>query len=128
MAVVVTAITLELPEVPVEVRWDGDMVKRALINYVDNAVSALEGKGAITLRLAPDQDRVRLEVDDNGPGVPEGGAERLFEPYFSTKRKGTGLGLAIVRRIAQDHGGEAQYRPLAPGSRFALILPVSLNP
>ncbi|MBK8792576.1 MAG: HAMP domain-containing protein [Holophaga sp.] len=119
---------LALPDGPVAVRWDGDMIKRALINFVDNAVSALDGKGAITLRLEParDQvDRVQLEVEDDGPGVPEEARERLFEPYFSTKRKGTGLGLAIVRRIAQDHGGEAQYRPLTPGSRFSLILPVA---
>ena len=115
---------LELPQSPVDVHWDGDMIKRALINYVDNAVSALEGKGAITLRLKLDQDRVRLEVDDDGPSVPEEARERLFEPYFSTKRKGTGLGLAIVRRIAQDHAGEALYRPLEPGSRFSLVLPL----
>jgi len=55
--------------------------------------------------------------------VPEADRERLFEPYFSTKRKGTGLGLAIVRRIAQDHGGDARYEPLAAGSRFTVVLP-----
>ncbi|MDP2877850.1 MAG: ATP-binding protein [Holophaga sp.] len=118
---------LDLPQGSVEVNWDGDMVKRALINYVDNALSALDGRGAIALRLTLEQDRVRLEVDDDGPGVPEGGLERLFEPYFSTKRKGTGLGLAIVRRIAQDHGGEALYRALPKGSRFTLILPTKAN-
>ena len=116
---------LELPESPVEARWDADMIKRALINFVDNAVSALDGEGCITLRLERLRDRVRMEVDDDGPGVPEDIQERLFEPYFSTKRKGTGLGLAIVRRIAQDHGGEALYRPLAQGSRFTLVLPVA---
>jgi len=117
-------IDLELLGDPVEARWDADMVKRALINFVDNAVSALEGKGHIHLSLKPDGDRVRLEVEDDGPGVPEEIRERLFDPYFSTKRKGTGLGLAIVRRIAQDHGGEAHYQPLPHGSRFSLILPL----
>ena len=116
---------LDISDGPLEVRWDGDMVKRALINFVDNAVSALGGKGRIQLSLRPEAGRVLLEVEDDGPGVPEEIRERLFEPYFSTKRKGTGLGLAIVRRIAQDHGGEAHYQPLDQGSRFSLMLPLT---
>ncbi len=118
------AFELTLAGCPLQVRWDADMVKRALINFVDNAVSALDGKGTIHLSLKPEGDRIRLEVEDDGPGVAPEIRERLFEPYFSTKRKGTGLGLAIVRRIAQDHGGEAHYQPLTPGSRFSLVLPM----
>ena len=117
---------LESPKGPLEVQWDADMVKRALINLVDNAVSALEEKGCIRLSLSPETGRIRLQVEDDGAGVPEEIRERLFEPYFSTKRKGTGLGLAIVRRIAQDHGGEAHYQPLAQGSQFCLLLPLVL--
>ncbi len=123
---------LQLPEAPVSALWDGDMVKRALINYVDNALAALEGRGAraeeggrglVRLSLAQELDSLRFEVVDDGSGVPEADRERLFEPYFSTKRKGTGLGLAIVRRIAQDHGGDVRYEPLSNGSRFSLVLP-----
>ena len=116
--------SLELPEGPLSALWDGDMVKRALINLVDNALAALEGRpGTVALRLRAEEDRLRFEVEDDGSGVPEPDRERLFEPYFSTKRKGTGLGLAIVRRIAQDHGGDARYESLSPGSRFSLVLP-----
>jgi len=127
----------QLPEGPVSALWDGDMVKRALINYVDNAVAALEGRGAraeeggrglVRLSLAPEGDSLRFDVVDDGTGVPEADRERLFEPYFSTKRKGTGLGLAIVRRIAQDHGGDARYEPLSNGSRFSLVLPRAAGP
>ena len=114
---------LALPEEPVSALWDGDMVKRALINFVDNAVAAVEGKGVVHLSLGVEGNSLRFDVADDGAGVPETDRERLFEPYFSTKRKGTGLGLAIVRRIAQDHGGDARYQPLQPGSRFSLILP-----
>jgi two-component system nitrogen regulation sensor histidine kinase NtrY len=115
--------TLTLPESAESALWDGDMVKRALINFVDNAIAAVEGQGAIHLTLAAEGNALRYQVDDGGPGVPDADRERLFEPYFSTKRKGTGLGLAIVRRIAQDHGGDARYEALAPGSRFSLVLP-----
>ncbi|MBK9798078.1 MAG: HAMP domain-containing protein [Holophagaceae bacterium] len=127
----------QLPEGPVSALWDGDMVKRALINYVDNAVAALEGRGARTeeggrglvrLSLAIEQESLRFDVVDDGTGVPEADRERLFEPYFSTKRKGTGLGLAIVRRIAQDHGGDVRYEPLSNGSRFSLVLPRASGP
>jgi two-component system, NtrC family, nitrogen regulation sensor histidine kinase NtrY len=118
---------LELPETTMTVCWDGDMVKRALINLVDNAISAMEGRGQLRLRLRLEGGRVHLDVEDDGSGVPETDRERLFEPYFSTKRKGTGLGLAIVRRIAQDHGGEARYEPLEQGSRFSLELPGSVR-
>jgi two-component system nitrogen regulation sensor histidine kinase NtrY len=115
--------SLDLPESCAHVRWDADMVKRALINLVDNAISAQEGHGRIRLALAPEYEGVRLSVEDEGPGVPPEGRERLFEPYFSTKKKGTGLGLAIVRKIAHDHGGEAYYEPLPNGSLFSLWLP-----
>jgi two-component system, NtrC family, nitrogen regulation sensor histidine kinase NtrY len=114
---------VELPESPVEAVWDGDMIKRALINLVDNAVSAIDTQGHIRLGLTTNAHHIRLEVQDSGSGVPEADRERLFEPYFSTKKKGTGLGLAIVRRIAQDHGGEANYEPLPMGSLFSLDLP-----
>jgi two-component system nitrogen regulation sensor histidine kinase NtrY len=110
----------------VEVNWDGDMVKRALINLVDNAVSAVQDRGRIRITLTAERHRVRMEVEDSGSGVPAEKRDRLFEPYFSTKKKGTGLGLAIARRIAQDHGGDAAYQPLATGSLFSLELPPSI--
>lgn len=116
------AFDLDLPE-SLQVHWDRDMVKRALINVVDNAIAALEGRGRIRVELALEASLVRLSVADDGPGVPEPDRPHLFEPYFSTKQKGTGLGLAIVRRIAQDHHGEVRFEPLDPGSRFTLLLP-----
>ncbi|HWQ10327.1 MAG TPA: ATP-binding protein, partial [Holophaga sp.] len=118
---------LEIPDQPVEVFWDDDMIKRALINLVDNAVSAVQDQGRIRLALAVEAQSIRMEVQDDGTGVPPEARDRLFEPYFSTKKKGTGLGLAIVRRIAQDHGGEASYHPLAQGSLFCLELPTGLS-
>jgi len=123
---------LDLPDLPLPACWDRDMVKRALLNMVDNAIAALESQasdplarlGRIRVALRQDGPVAHLEVEDDGPGVPEESRAHLFDPYFSTKQRGTGLGLAIVRRIADDHGGEAHYRPLAPGSRFSITLPL----
>jgi two-component system nitrogen regulation sensor histidine kinase NtrY len=67
---------------------------------------------------------VRVVVADNGPGIPAGDRERLFLPYFSTKRRGSGLGLAIVRRIVLEHGGSIEVTDHEPrGTRFTIELP-----
>jgi nitrogen fixation/metabolism regulation signal transduction histidine kinase len=116
-------LELLLPPGPVQANWDGDMVKRALINFMDNAVHAVQGKGKITLGVKAAGNRVRISVTDDGPGVPPEARGHLFEPYFSLKQRGTGLGLAIARKIAEDHGGAATYEALEPGSVFCLDLP-----
>ena len=118
---------VDIPAGPLPAQWDADLVKGALINLVDNALGAVEGRadGSVALRLERENGDCALIVEDNGAGVPEEARGRLFEPYFSTKRKGTGLGLAIVRRTAEDHGGDIAYEPLEPGSRFVMRLPVS---
>ena len=125
---------LDLPAHTIEVFWDWDMIKRAIINMVDNAIGAMESRdadqhsiGHIRVALRSDDHAVHLEVDDDGPGVPEGNRLYLFDPYFSTKQKGTGLGLAIVQRIAEDHDGEVYYQPLNPGSRFGIKLPLGID-
>jgi two-component system nitrogen regulation sensor histidine kinase NtrY len=117
---------VEVPEAPVPVVWDGDMVKRALINLVENALAAMEAQegGAIRLACVPEGSGVRLTVADEGPGVPPQDRPRLFDPYFSTRRKGTGLGLAIVRKIAEEHGGTATFEAPAQGACFVLSIPV----
>lgn len=115
--------TAELPNEPVNAFWDFDMVKRALINLVDNAISAMGDSGRIRLTLRQKNEVVHLLVEDEGPGVPPEYRSKLFEPYFSTKKKGTGLGLAITRRIAQDHDGEVFFEPLPTGSRFTILIP-----
>ena len=69
---------------------------------------------------------VRLEVADDGPGIREEDRDRLFLPYFSTKKKGTGLGLAIVHRIVSDHHGRIHVEHNKPhGARFVIELPVA---
>ena len=103
-----------------------ELVATFMLEFTDPVIRArqLARLGGIRVALRVDGPALHLEVEDDGPGVPEGSRPHLFEPYFSTKQRGTGLGLAIVRRIAEDHGGEASYWPLEPGSRFSLLLPL----
>ena len=122
-------LELALPNDPMLANWDGDMVKRAMVNLIDNALHAIKKtdgtKGRIAVRAeALGGSVARLSVADDGPGVPMEVRPQLFEPYFSTKRHGTGLGLAIARKIAEDHGGTAGYEPLEKGSLFYLELPL----
>ncbi len=118
------------------VRLDVEQIRRVVINLVDNAIEALGGtQGAapldgrtpvITIETQHDSGNavVRLVVADNGPGVPEEDRDKLFMPYYSTKRRGSGLGLAIVRRIVAEHGGSIEVGENIPhGSRFVIELP-----
>jgi two-component system nitrogen regulation sensor histidine kinase NtrY len=113
------------PDLP-PVRLDADQMKRVLINLVDNAVEATQGKGRVVIATELDrgQGRVRLVVADDGPGIAPGDRDRLFVPHFSTKKGGSGLGLAIVSRIVQEHLGSIRVEDNVPrGARFVLELP-----
>ena len=92
-------------EIPV-FNLDREQMKRALINLLDNAVAAVNGRGTIEILLNYDKilRMIRLQVADDGVGINPADRGKLFEPYFSTKKSGTGLGLAIVRTIVTDHG------------------------
>ncbi|MHC1581274.1 MAG: sensor histidine kinase, partial [Methanopyraceae archaeon] len=118
-------IERDLGEVPV-VNLDPEQMRRVLKNLVDNAIEA-QGDGArVTVRTAylSDAQVVRVEVADQGPGIPEEMRDRLFVPYFSTKEDGSGLGLAIVHRIVLDHKGRIRVEDNEPhGSRFVVEIP-----
>src|SRR4030095_11689916 len=108
------------------VRLDRDQMKSALTNLIDNAIAAMDGTGTVTLRahLVPQDQVLRFEIEDDGPGIEPENKERLFVPYFSTKKRGTGLGLAIVNRIVSDHNGFIRVEDNLPrGSRFVIDLP-----
>jgi signal transduction histidine kinase len=95
------------------VRADRRLIERALVNLVENALQAVAERGVLTVRLAADRGGVKLEVQDDGPGLLPEILPRVFEPFFSTKTGGSGLGLALVKKIAEDHGGrvELESRP-----------------
>ncbi len=106
---------------------DRFQIKQAIINLVDNAISAMGGQGTITLSAAHDDSQkcVRLDVADTGPGISHRDKTRLFEPYFSTKKTGMGLGLSIVSTIVADHKGAIRVQDNHPrGTVFVIELPV----
>jgi len=113
------------PSLP-QIQLDRDQIKRVMINLLDNAVAALEGKGTVDIVTSynPELRMVTCEVADNGHGIAPEDRSRLFEPYFSTKDSGTGLGLAIVNTIITDHQGYVRVRDNSPrGTRFIFELP-----
>ncbi|MCG8687898.1 MAG: ATP-binding protein, partial [Desulfobacterales bacterium] len=105
--------------------FDGEQIKRCLINLLDNAVAVLPNGGNIDIEVAREGDSVFLRVYDTGPGTAPEDKVKLFEPYFSTKKSGTGLGLAIVSTIVSDHNGYIRVHDNEPhGSVFSIELPL----
>jgi two-component system nitrogen regulation sensor histidine kinase NtrY len=112
-----------LPRVSV----DPEQIRRVVINLIDNAAEAMDHHGRIDIETQhdPANNLVRIVVADNGPGIPLAERDKLFLPYYSTKKRGSGLGLAIVRRIVAEHGGSIEVTDNVPrGTRFAIELPV----
>ncbi len=112
---------------------DPDQMKRVLVNLIDNAAEALEHSPLkeiwISTALDSARDTVELVVADSGPGISPEAKERLFLPFFSTKRRGTGLGLAIVNRIITEHNGWIRVEENRPaGTRFVIELPLERAP
>jgi two-component system nitrogen regulation sensor histidine kinase NtrY len=112
---------------------DGEAIKRAVANLVDNAAEALQTSIVreieISTALVASRDAVEITVADTGHGVTRELKEKLFLPYFSTKKRGTGLGLAIVSRIIEDHRGSIRVEENRPvGTRFVVELPVVPEP
>jgi two-component system, NtrC family, nitrogen regulation sensor histidine kinase NtrY len=108
------------------VRLDAEQIRRVIINLVDNAIEAMERRGEIVVETQLDRANsvARVVVADDGPGIPVAEREKLFLPYYSTKRRGSGLGLAIVRRIIAEHGGSVEVTDNSPrGTRFTIELP-----
>jgi two-component system nitrogen regulation sensor histidine kinase NtrY len=115
-------------EIPI-LNIDRDQMKRVMINLIKNSLAAIENEGKIRIHTSydPRLQTVRLEVSDDGWGIPDEDKGRLFEPYFSTKKSGTGLGLTIVNAIISDHNGYIRVRDNKPkGTTFLIELPVHI--
>jgi len=141
-------IRWEPPKKDVKIAIDRQMLRRVLVNLVRNAVQAIrdarlnrsspdfakeleegipsgEVIGRVVVSTHIEDDGVRIDVEDDGPGIAQSMRGRIFDPYFTTKADGTGLGLAIVKKIIVEHGGEIETgkSERLGGARFSLHLP-----
>ena len=124
------AWTTDIPDQGPVVPCDRRLIGQALTNLLQNAADAIAmrpGAGAIRLAVRAGAKNVRISVEDDGIGLPQGDRAKLTEPYVTHKPKGTGLGLAIVKKIMEDHGGHVvlEDRTDGPGTVASLVLPMS---
>jgi signal transduction histidine kinase/CheY-like chemotaxis protein len=125
---VIDALAAGLPQVFA----DGHQVQQVLLNLVINAEQAMlqaNGRGILVVRTWHDaeQECVILEINDDGPGIPDDLQPKIFDPFFTTKEvgKGTGLGLTVAYAIVQEHGGRIRLESRAQGASFFVELPVT---
>jgi len=120
------------PSLPV-IKADAELIRRVIVNLVDNAAEALEGaqlrRITVSTRAVSNGEAVEIEIADTGHGISPEDKDRLFLPHFSTKDRGTGLGLAIASRIIAEHHGTLRVEDNLPsGARFLIRLPVITLP
>lgn len=114
-------LSKQLPLVPL----DAAQMKQVLVNLIKNAMQAMTAGGILTIATGETSDTVWVEVGDTGCGIPTDQINRIFEPYYTTKKKGSGLGLMIVQRIVRDHGGRIELESHAGrGTTFRIHLPL----
>ncbi|MDI6026050.1 PAS domain-containing sensor histidine kinase [Corticibacterium sp. UT-5YL-CI-8] len=132
------AFEREFPSTPLKGTYDSRLLAQAFGNVIKNAAEAIDGAeraegetGVIRVRATQQGGMIRIDVMDNGKGLPRENRQRLLEPYMTTREKGTGLGLAIVKKIVEDHGGRLELHD-APadfhdgrGAMVSVILPAS---
>jgi signal transduction histidine kinase len=106
---------------------DPQQLQQVFLNLFLNAADAMPEGGAITIKTSYDKagETIVIDLQDTGKGIPGALKERIFQPFFTTKRKGTGLGLAVSKRLVEDNGGSIMVMDNpAGGATFRVILPV----
>ena len=118
---IITSFDDDLPDIEI----DRKQIRMALINLIDNAVQAQTESIWFNAHYYPSLDLIRIEVIDDGLGINTEDKDKLFFPYFSTRKEGTGLGLAIVNSIITKHRGYIRVQDNMPkGTQFIIELPV----
>jgi two-component system, NtrC family, nitrogen regulation sensor histidine kinase NtrY len=123
---IITNFSEQLPLI----NLDKEQIKRVMVNLIDNAAESMQDTKEKLLYIAteylPEKELIRLTVSDTGHGINVEDREKLFQPYFSTRKRGTGLGLAIVSHIVNDHVGKIRVEDNLPvGTKFIIELPTT---
>jgi signal transduction histidine kinase len=106
---------------------DENQIEQVFINLLLNAIHAVEENGRVTIQTAVDSEnnKVQVEITDNGCGIAADDIEKIFEPFYSTRAKGTGLGLAVSYGIVKNHQGDIRvYSVPGETTRFTIELPI----
>ena len=112
------------PDMPI-VRLDTGLIKQAILNITINAQQAMPQGGRLSVSTSHKEGHVHIGVTDTGTGIPRRHQDKIFQAYFSTKKKGTGLGLPTARRIVEGHGGSISVESTeGRGSSFIIRLPL----
>jgi len=116
---------LELVQAAGDARIEGqcEVLRDALANLVANSLDHAGPAPHIRIEARADDERIEIRVSDDGPGIPAGVRERVFEPFFTTRASGTGLGLAVAAASVRAHGGEIEVSDSARGAQFRIRLP-----
>ena len=110
-----------VPSIPL----DEGAMKRALLNLIKNAISAMPDGGELRLQTKREGDNVIVVVSDTGVGIPEELQGKIFEPYFTTRDTGSGLGLTVVYKVVKEHGGDLHMdSQFGRGTTFRISIPV----
>jgi len=124
-------------QIKVVTEWDDDLpeiacyagdLNQVWTNIIDNAIEAMNGHGTLTLRTMREDDSIRVEICDNGPGIAEDVIDSIFTPFFTTKPvgEGIGLGLDLAWRIVEKHGGNLSVQSTPGDTRFIVCLPLQV--
>jgi two-component system, sporulation sensor kinase E len=115
-----TRLARQLMTTPIDIT----QMQQVLVNLIKNAMQAMSRGGTLTLQTGESSDGVWVSVADTGGGIPQEQIARIFEPFYTTKKKGTGLGLMIVQRIVRAHGGKIEVESrVGQGASFRIWLP-----
>ncbi|MDE1769008.1 MAG: PAS domain S-box protein [Thaumarchaeota archaeon] len=121
-------IMINLPEKDIMIVCDGQKLEIVFSNLILNAIQVMDGIGSIRIRTAEQGEKVKVEVEDTGPGIPKSLLPKIFDPLFTTRQVGTGLGLVSCKSIVERHGGTIDVEThIGKGTTFIIILPKILK-
>lgn len=119
-------ITTKFHSDPLFVLCDENKLKQVFINFIKNAIEAMENEGTITLTIDQHDDSfVVVNIQDQGPGIPKEILDKIGEPFFTTKENGTGLGVMVSFEIVKHHNGVISIESNSNGTTISIQLPMT---